>query len=210
MNPLEQETSYRLEERKRILRGVRNYDLYTASGTSPLYTIEEKANIFKKLSRFIFGESMAIMKFSVKNADGSEKFVLKKGFGPANMSSFKMLTTSGEMISRAANPIKFKDDSFIEIFDPNKEILFKSGLSHGRRWFPIKIYPAETVESNWLMNTISGEVYASISRDDNRIVSSGNRYSIDLAEAPKTEEALINIANFAITADFHYDHKNDG
>ncbi|CAG5082391.1 hypothetical protein [Parvicella tangerina] len=209
MNEHNQETDFRLVERKRILRGLRNYDLYTDSGTSPIYTIEEKGGFFKKLIRVVFGEAMAGMRFLVKDEHGQLRFQLKKSVGPATTAYLRLLNAEGIEICRAGNPIKFKDDSFIEIFDMNKKIIFKSGLSHQRRWFPLHIYRSEHVQTDWLSATISGDIYMRLRREDSRIASSGNEYSLDFTEAPKSEEELINMVNFAILADYQFDHRND-
>lgn len=209
MNKIEQETDYRLVERKRILRGLRNYDLFTESGTTPIFIIQEKGNFLKKLMRMAFGEALASMRFHVKNDSGDLKFQLKKNLGPATTSSLRLLSAEGKEICRAGNPIKFKDDSFIEVFDMNKRIIFKSGISHRTRWFPIHIYRSENAQIDWLRDSISGEIYVRLRREDSKFGSSGNQYSLQFTEAPKSEEELINMVNFAILADYQFDHRND-
>lgn len=208
MHYLNQETDYRLIEKKRLVRGVRNYEVFTDTGTQAIYTIEEKASIFKRLMRFIFGDSMAAMRFEIKDTEGAVKFRLRKGIGPANTTSIRLLPIDGTEISRVGNPLKFKDDSFIEVFNPDKKILFKSGLSHRRRWYPIHVYRTENAQADWLSASISGEIYVRLRREDSRISASGNEYSISFTEAPASEEELINMVNFAVTADYYFDHRH--
>jgi hypothetical protein len=208
MDQHNQETDFRLVERKRIVRGARNYDLFTESGTSPIYTIEEKASLLKKLMRIIFGDAMASMRFMIKDINGDLKFMLRKSIGPATTAYFRLLSSENQEICRVGNPIKFKDDSFLEVFDLDKKIIFKSGLSHRKRWFPIHIYRSERAKTDWLSDTISGEVYVRLRRIDSRISSSGNEYLLSFTEAPKTELELINMVNFAVTADYQFDHRH--
>lgn len=209
MDQHNQETDFRLIERKRILRGLRNYDLFTESGTSPIYSICEKGNLLKKMLRVIFGGAMASMKFEVKDVLGNTKYYLKKNIGPATTSSLRIISLEGKEICRAGNPIKFKDDSFIEIFDMKKQIIFKSGISHRTRWFPIHVYRSENAQTDWLKDSISGEIYLRLRREDTKIGSSGNQYSLQFTEAPKSEAELINMVNFTILADYQFDHRND-
>ncbi len=209
MNEHNQETDFRLVEGKRILRGMRSYELFTDSGTSAILTILEKGSLFKRLMRLIFGESMAAMRFLVKDESGEVLFQLKKKIGPSSTASFRLLSKEGNEVCRAANPIKFKDDSFIEIFDMEKKIIFKSGISHRRRWFPIHIYRSENATTDWLSSTISGDIYMRLRREDSRISSSGNEYSLQFTDAPKSALELINMVNFAIIADYQFDHRND-
>lgn len=209
MDSNNQETDFRLVEKKRIFRGLRNYEFFTESGTSPIFTIEEKGNLFKKLVRLTFGEAMASMRFLVKDPSGNLKFQLKKSIGPSTTAYFKLLDHEGKEICRAGNPIKFKDDSFIEVFDMEKKIIFKSGISHRRRWYPIHVYRSEKAETDWLRDSISGEIYMRLRREDSRIVSSGNVFSMQFTEPPLSDIEVVNMINFTIIADYQFDHRND-
>jgi hypothetical protein len=208
MQDLLNQKEFTLKEGKRFIRGLRKYEVFSGQSNTALFTIAEEGGIFKKIMRGLFGESISSMSFNVSDAQGNSVAKIKKGLGVSNVSIFKLLDKNGNMISSAGNPIKFNDDSFIEIKDANKTIIFKSGLTGGSQWFPILVFPAENVKADWLRGTLSGTKYAQLGRTDNNVFSSsGNSYQISFGDEPKTVEELLNIITFSLCADFYYDNR---
>jgi hypothetical protein len=204
---LRNETEFRLTEGKRRLNKTRSYELYTTTGAEPLLTIQEKVGIGKKIMRLISGDGMGSVKLSVSEKGSSELYSIKKKMGPFETSPFRLYDTHGSVHATCSNKIKFKDDSFIEILNVNKEIIFKSGLTNARTWFPIHIYKSEDATSN--ITEISGKTFAKISKTSGSILgSSGDEYLLQFTDKIEDKVQFMQILTYAITADYAYDNKS--
>lgn len=206
MENLLNEKVFRVEEGNRIIKGLRQYLVYAAESISVSFTIKEKGGFLVKMFRVMLGEGVTSMRFEIYDAQNNKIGTIKKGFGVSNVSVFKLFDKNDKEISSSGNPLKFNDDSFIEVKNIEKQIIFKSGLTGGSSWFPILVFSAENTKSDWLRGTISGTKYAHIGRTDNRIFKSGNKYTLTFMDEPGSSEALLSMLNFVVCADFYYDN----
>ncbi|OIQ35534.1 MAG: hypothetical protein BM555_04010 [Crocinitomix sp. MedPE-SWsnd] len=204
--------SIELVEKKRSFANKRReYFVHVNGEENHSFDIKENSNFFKNLIRMMSGgkDAMAKFKMSLLDASGSELYKIKKGVGPFEMAPFKLCDNVGNPIYIASNKIKMSDDSFVEILNPSKEILFKSGLENGRTWFPVYLYESEKAETGIM--TISGEPFAVMSKEKSGGLGrmhSGNVYKFSLAEETDNQETVAMLINFMVAIDFGYDNRN--
>lgn len=214
MNKVTESKLYHAVEGKRGLSKKREYKIYLEGEKTPLFEVKEKLNPIKGFFRFFGsltgGNAMSAFKLYVIDANGKTHYTIRKGMGTIEMASFRLKNESGDTIGKCSNKIKFKDDSFIEIFDGEKNKLFKSGLGGGgRTWYPIYIYEADKAGSEDYGNTISGEVFCEISKTSGTKLfnTSGDQFDITFAAPPKDMDTFARIVNFLVCVDFAYDTK---
>jgi hypothetical protein len=203
---LRNETEFKIIEGKRRLNKTRSYEVYTSSGTSPLLIIQESVGLGKKLMRLLSGDGMGSVKLSIAEPNGTVQYAIKKKMGPFETSPFRLFDATGNVLATCSNKIKLKDDSFIEILNPSKKNIFKSGLSHGRAWFPIHIYKAEDTQSD--INSISGKTFAKLSKTSGSIIgNSGDEYELVFTNTLTDEVQFLQILTYVVTADYAYDNE---
>lgn len=154
-------------------------------------------------------DAMAKFNLSLIDANGTEIYKIKKSVGPFEMAPFKLCDTSGNPIFVTSNKIKFGDDSFVEILNKSKEILYKSGLGSRSSWFPVSLFNAETKEATEL--AISGTPIATMTREKSGGLGrmhSGNEYKFTLLEETDNQEMIAMLITFMVAIDFGYDNRN--
>lgn len=200
-----------VEKRRSLFNKKREYFVHVNGEETNTFDITEKSNFFKSFLRIMQQGKDAMAKFnlSILDASGTEIYKIKKSVGPFEMAPFKLCDTSGNPIFICSDRIKFGDDSFIEITNKSKDILYKSGLGDRRKWFPVYIFDSNSAETS--VQGIQGNPVATITREKSGGIGrlhSGNIYKLSLADEIDDQEKIAMLINFMVAIDFGYDNRN--
>ena len=200
-----------IEKKRSFSNKRREYFVHVNGEENHSFDIKEKSNFFKNFLRMMQQGKDGLAKFNMSLLDesGTEIYKIKKSVGPFEMAPFKLCDTVGNPIFICSNKIKMGDDSFVEILNKSKEILYKSGLGSRSSWFPVYLFDSKNAET--AASGISGIPDATMTREKSGGIGrlrSGNVYKFNLAEETDDQEKVAMLINFMVALDFGYDNRN--
>ena len=215
---MEKSDFYLIKEHGRGLNKSRKYDVYIPESDQPVMHLHEKAGAFKSLWRLMSSSPlMSTMKIPATNKSGETEFIIKRGVNLNAEGGFKVLDASGTQLAAINNKIKFKDDSYLEVFDEKKNLMYKSAIQAGyTRDFPIYVFRPgkETENSAGSISIPKEQIIAEIGDNRNPVIKeiiqgfsfpTKDSYYLRIEDPELDEKSRQILMGFVLAVDFARD-----